>query len=81
MFHTEETKAKISAIHKGKDQSSRYKAVLQYDCDGNFIQEFPSLTHASDFTGISRASLIRRLKHVFKEKSKAKPLICDYNEQ
>lgn len=81
MFHTEETKAKISAVHKGKDQSSRYKAVLQYDCDGNFIQEFPSLTHASDFTGICRASLIRGLKHVFKGKSKVNPFIWVYKEE
>ena len=81
MFHTDETKAKISAVHKGKDQSSRYKAVLQYDCDGNFIQEFPSLTHASDFTGICRASLIRGLKHVFKGKSKVNPFIWVYKEE
>lgn len=80
MFHTEETKAKISAIHKGKDQSARYKAVLQYDENGNFISEFPSLTHASEFTKICRASLIRGLKHSFKGRSKVNPYIWVYKE-
>ncbi|QWM89295.1 homing endonuclease [uncultured phage cr149_1] len=80
MFHTEETKAKISKIHKGKDQSSRYKAVLQYDENGKFIREYPSLTHASEFTNICRASLIRGLKHVFKGRSKVNPFIWVYKE-
>lgn len=81
MFHTDETKAKIGITHKGKDMSARYKAVLQYDCEGNFIREYPSLTHASDFTGICRASLIRGLKHTFKGKSKANPFIWVYKEE
>lgn len=81
MFHTEESKAKISAIHKGRDQSSRYKAVLQYDENGNFISEFPSLSHACEFTKICRASLIRGLKHSFKGRSKVNPYIWVYKEE
>lgn len=57
MFHTEEAKVKISAIHKGKDMSSYYRAVLQYSKEGDFIQEYPSVTHACEFTKISRASI------------------------
>ena len=81
MFHTEETKAKISAVHKGKDMSKRYKAVLQYDLNGNFIQEFPSVAHACDYTGICRASLIRGLQHIFKNKSKVNPYIWVYKSE
>lgn len=81
MFHTAETKAKISAIHKGKDMSKRYRAVLQYDLDGNFIQEFPSLAHACEFTSLSRTSLIRYLNKTIKTKTKTNNYIWFYKEE
>lgn len=81
MFHTPETKAKISAIHKGKDMSKFYRAVLQYDSDGNFLQEFPSVSHACEFTGISKASMIRALNKAFKTKSKVNPYVWFYKEE
>lgn len=80
MFHTEDAKAKISAVHKGKDMSKFYHAVLQYDNDGNFMQEFPSVTHAVEHTGISKASLVRGLHHTFKTKSRVNPYIWLYKE-
>lgn len=81
MFHTEESKAKISAVHKDKDMSSKYKAVLQYSKDGDFIQEFPSVTHACDFTSISRASMLRALNKTFKTESKVNPYVWFYKDE
>lgn len=80
MFHTEETKARISAIHKGKDMSKFYNAVLQYSLTGKFICEYKSLTFAEEKTGISRASIIRSIKKAIKTSSKSNPYIWVYKK-
>lgn len=78
MFHTEETKAKISAIHKGKDMSKFYNPVLQYSLNGKFICEYKSLTFAEEQTKISRASILRSIRKSIKTRSKANPYIWVY---
>lgn len=47
--HTKETKDKIRQTHH-----KICKRVVQYDKDGNFIKEFPSIHFASYETGINR---------------------------
>lgn len=81
MFHTEEAKVKISAIHKGKDMSSYYRAVLQYSKEGDFIQEYPSVTHACEFTKISRTSMLRALNKTLKTQSKVNPYVWFYKDE
>lgn len=44
------TKMKMSNAHKGNSHAS--KAVLQFDLDGNFIQEWESAKQAKDILGI-----------------------------
>lgn len=80
MFHTPESKAKISAIHKGKDMSKFYNSVLQYSLDGKFICEYDSLTNAEKKSGVSRASIIRSIKKQIKTFSKANPYIWVYKK-
>ena len=41
----------------GKTTIGRGKRVYQYDLDGNFIAEYPSLTAASEQTGTNYSSL------------------------
>ena len=81
MFHTEETKAKISAIHKGKDMSSAYKSLLQYSLQGKFICEYDSCTEAEKKTGISRASILRVIKKSIKTTSKKNPYIWVFKSE
>lgn len=60
-YHNTSTKSKISRIHKGKVSEKR-EAILQYDCLGNFVAEYPSLTEAANKNNICRSSIIRGLK-------------------
>ena len=48
-IHSEETKKKISKALKGNQY--RTVSVLQYDKEGNFIAEYPSLNEAGKQTG------------------------------
>ena len=63
---SEETKRKIGESNKGRIQSEEHKqtrfkavkkAVLQYDKEGNFIAEYPSLTEAAIQTGLSTGNI------------------------
>lgn len=80
MFHTEDTKAKISAVHKGKDMSKFYSALIQYSLSGKFICEYESMASAEKKTGVCRASIIRSLKKAIKTQSKANPYIWVYKK-
>ena len=81
MFHTNETKAKISAIHKGKDMSKFYTPILQYSLDGKFICEYKSMTEAQERTGICRAAILRVIRKTVKTKSKKNPYIWVYKTE
>ena len=48
---SEENKLKISQSKKGKPIPSNNKPVLQYDKQGNFIQEHPSIEEAARSVG------------------------------
>lgn len=80
MFHTEESKAKISAIHKGKDMSKFYNPVLQYSLSGKFICEYKSMSSAEEKTGICRAAIVRSINKTIKTQSKANPYIWVYKK-
>lgn len=43
------------------------KSVLQFDMDGNFIQEYVSLHDAADKTGISRSSISACCRGIYKQ--------------
>ena len=58
--HDEQAKKKIGDFHRGIPSENR-KAVLQYDSEGNFLQQYPSIAEASDKTGISKRSIMRVL--------------------
>lgn len=64
--HTEETKAKISVIHKGKKYSDesrakisavKFKPIIQYDIQENFIREWDSITQATLDLNLNRSSI------------------------
>jgi group I intron endonuclease len=46
---TEDTKQKMSLIKKGKISNNPKKSILQYDKQGNFIKEWPSITEANKY--------------------------------
>lgn len=46
-------RSKISKALSGRNNAIRYKAVLQYDLDGNFIQEYKSVKEANKKLGIN----------------------------
>lgn len=48
--HSQQTKNKISKANSGRISNQR-KSVLQYDLNGNFVKEWPSITSASLFLG------------------------------
>lgn len=62
-YHTDLTKLKISRLHKGKVSEKR-EAILQYNSNGYFIKEYPSLTEAAENNHITRSSLLRGLKRI-----------------
>lgn len=47
------------SLNAAKD---RRRPVLQYDLNGNFLMEFPSITHAAAFVGSSTVSIWRAVK-------------------
>jgi group I intron endonuclease len=64
---SEETKRKLSEYWKGKPclESTKInfsKRVFQYDLEGNFIQEFPSVVASSEFLGCRKSSLSNAIK-------------------
>lgn len=82
--HSEESKLKMSASQKGKKQSeetklkrakSLYKAILQYDKQMNFIQEWSSIIEASEALNIRRNFISSVLTNV---KKSAKGFIFKY---
>jgi group I intron endonuclease len=46
---TEDTKQKMSLVKKGKTSNNPKKSILQYDKQGNFIKEWPSIVEANKF--------------------------------
>lgn len=65
--HSDETKEKIREKHK-----RICKIVRQYDLEGNFIKEFPSIHVASDITGISRHDISYCIRGIYKTAGKCK---------
>lgn len=63
-FHKEETKTKISLSQKGKPRNhkKRSKKIVQLNLEGEIIQEWESLTAASNATGISCGNLSSGIK-------------------
>lgn len=71
MPHSVETKEKIRSSHLGIKKSSesvyknflaqKKKSIIQYDTDGNFLQEYGGIRLASRTTGIKHQSLISAL--------------------
>lgn len=63
----EESRLKVSATLKegygsGRIVSQSFKPVLQYNLDGKFLKEFPSLNSACEEVGIVASTIIRCLK-------------------
>ena len=64
---TENTKAKISKLHKGrvltdKQLKKRYVAIDQYTLSGVYVRSFESATEAEKLTGISRSSISNSIR-------------------
>lgn len=79
-LQSEETKAKIGLIHKGKIAHNR-RPVLQYDCDGLLIKEFPSISEAELQTGITKRSILRVINKEATRFSKKNPYIWLYRPE
>lgn len=73
-FQSDETKEKISILHKGKVSESR-KPILQYDINGVFTKEYPSIEAAVEDTGISKTSIYRVLRKQAMKPSKKNPYV------
>lgn len=58
-------KSKRSLSHKGQVPVNKI-VIEQYDSSGNFLNEFPSMSDASKFTGISVTNICRVAKGVRK---------------
>ena len=78
-FQTSETRRKIGDLHRGKISEKR-KSILQYDSDGNFLKEYPSIADAELETAIVRSSIIRVLKKRATRPSKKNPYIWLYKD-
>lgn len=78
-FHNEEAKTKISNIHRGKVSDKR-RPVLQYSKDGEYLQEFESLSAAEEITGITRASILKSIKKILKKPTPKNPYIWIYRD-
>lgn len=79
-LQSDETKLKIGLIHKGKIAHNR-KPVLQYDCEGNLIKEFPSISEAELQTGITKRSILRVINKEATRFSKKNPYIWLYKPE
>lgn len=55
-FQSDETKEKIGILHRGKISENR-KPILQYDINGIFVKEYPSIEAASKASGISGCTI------------------------
>lgn len=76
---SEEAKEKISNLHKGKISEKR-KAVLQYDLNGNFICEYPSLVEAAEKNNITKASILNVINKTATYPTSNNPYVWDYKE-
>lgn len=56
------TDHKVDNIHFSKRMPLSSKAVVQYDKNGNFIKEWPSINEASRDLGIPTANITRSIK-------------------
>ena len=77
--HTQESRNKISQSSKGKIFSqehrnkislARQKSILQYDLEGNFIKEWPSILSASKELKINNTSISKACKGEIKSLDK-----------
>lgn len=69
---SEESKVKQSKARKGKSNTKSYKIVLQYDLNGTFIKEWPSIISASKELNISSPSITYCCKGKYKSAGKYK---------
>lgn len=76
----EQSKQKIGDYHRGKPAENK-KPVLQYDCEGCFLQQYSSITEASEKTGISAPSIIRVLNKNASAFSKKNPYVWLYRNE
>lgn len=76
---SEEAKEKIGNLHRGKISEKR-KAVLQYDLNGHFIKEYPSLTEAAESTNVTRDSILRVINKEATHPTTNNPYIWDYKD-
>lgn len=72
---TQEMREALSRAQKGRTHTEAYKAIVQYDKDGNFIREWTNMTQASAETGVSRAAILRAIKRTLVRGSKSNPYI------
>jgi group I intron endonuclease len=62
--HSKETKEKIRQFFKNRDCSYNFKEVIQYDINGNLIQEYKSAKEAKHITGLKiQNALVGKAKH------------------
>ncbi len=76
---SEETKAKIGDLHRGKISEKR-KAILQYNLKGEFIKEYPSLTEAAADNDITREAILRVINKEATHPTMNNPYIWDYKD-
>ena len=76
---SEETKEKIGDLHRGKISEKR-KAVLQYNLNGNFVKEYPSLTEAAESNNVTREAILRVINKEAVYPTTNNPYIWDYKE-
>ena len=55
--HTEAAKDKMRVARIGKTGGARARAVLKYDLEGNFIEEYVSSNNADDMNGLSHGNV------------------------
>lgn len=77
---TDDMRKAMSLVQKGRRHTEAFKAVLQYTKDGEFIQEFESMTDAEKVTGVSRTSIGRTLSKKLTKPSKTNPYIWVYKK-
>lgn len=58
---SEETKQKIREKNQGKSYPQYWVPILMYDTNGNFVQEFKSITEASKITGYNKNNISSNL--------------------
>jgi group I intron endonuclease len=87
IWHSEATKEKMSKASKGKSKSkshcesmklSRYKAIIQYDLNGNFVKEWLGASQVRDELGYSQTCITAVCNNLRKTH---KNFIWKYKEQ